>query len=229
MAISDFSSYLWGLASAIGLFLLGWAAKQALDRLFLPRVLDWWAKRTQSKAEKRAHALAKKFDEEFTYSQDIRLLFYRSERQVKYRLSILAFLMVFGLLNLGSEISSEKGLNEFLNQVRVIAPPQLKDMPPEIVNDKVRLLILVIALFSLVVIMFVVIAVSLWVYFTKPGIDEAMIRHPGRVAFQTLERIERLLIAAGLSDEQRRRDWKEEHAALVVKVASNDPSDDGLR
>ena len=45
------------IVSGIIAFLLAWAGKHVLDRLLLPRVLDWWARKNKKWAMERAAQL----------------------------------------------------------------------------------------------------------------------------------------------------------------------------
>jgi hypothetical protein len=49
-------------------FLLAWAGKHLLDRLLLPRVVDWWALQNKKWAMERAVQLLKQLEMESKYA-----------------------------------------------------------------------------------------------------------------------------------------------------------------
>jgi hypothetical protein len=51
-------------------FLLAWAGKHLLDRLVLPRVLDWWARKNQKWAMERAAQLLEQLEKESKYASE---------------------------------------------------------------------------------------------------------------------------------------------------------------
>lgn len=64
-------------SAAIGgvlFWLLGWVAKHFLDRLVLPRVLDWRARFSKQRALNRAEFILEQFERERSQSLDTRLL-----------------------------------------------------------------------------------------------------------------------------------------------------------
>ena len=72
-------SALWGALGAILIFVLRWAGKHALDRLLLPRVLDWWVRQNQQRALRRAEKLLIIFKQDLQYGSDLRHLILRVE------------------------------------------------------------------------------------------------------------------------------------------------------
>jgi hypothetical protein len=53
-------------------FLLAWAGRHLLDRLLLPRVVDWWALQNKKWAMERAVQLLKQLEMESKYASDTR-------------------------------------------------------------------------------------------------------------------------------------------------------------
>ena len=76
-------------------FLLTWAAKHLLDRLLLPRVLDWWARQNRRWALQRAEQLLSLFITELRRASDTRhLILYLVDRVAV----LVAFVSAFNVL-----------------------------------------------------------------------------------------------------------------------------------
>jgi hypothetical protein len=54
LQVIDIASALWGGLVVLLGFLLSWIAKHVLDRIFLPRFMDWWAKTNRTTALRAA-------------------------------------------------------------------------------------------------------------------------------------------------------------------------------
>jgi hypothetical protein len=63
------------------LYLLQWAGKHFLDRLVLPRVLDWWAKQSKQMALQRAQYLCQQFELDLKLYSNINLVVLRIEER----------------------------------------------------------------------------------------------------------------------------------------------------
>ncbi len=70
-------SALLGVLGLVASFLLGWAAKQTLDRLMLPRILDWFARRQRNSSQKRAEHVLEQFLYNLRHISDTRHLIIR--------------------------------------------------------------------------------------------------------------------------------------------------------
>jgi hypothetical protein len=76
-------------------FLLAWAGKHLLDRLLLPRVLDWWARKNKKWAMERATQLLKQLEMEARCALDTRhLILFLEDRTA----AMVIFLGVFNAL-----------------------------------------------------------------------------------------------------------------------------------
>jgi hypothetical protein len=67
------------ILAAVVFFLLQWSAKHLLDRLVLPRFLDWWALQSNKTALKRAAYLEKQFEIDLKVFSNVHLLVLRIE------------------------------------------------------------------------------------------------------------------------------------------------------
>ena len=82
-------------------FFLQWAGRHLLDRLVLPRVLDWWARQSSKMALNRAEILLKQFENDVKAYSNIRLFILRIEDRRNKLFSFpftVALLMIYAIL-----------------------------------------------------------------------------------------------------------------------------------
>jgi hypothetical protein len=81
-------------------FLLAWAGKHLLDRLVLPRVLDWWARKNQKWAMERAAQLLEQLEKESKYASDTRHLILFLENRTATMVITLGILNALGIITI---------------------------------------------------------------------------------------------------------------------------------
>jgi hypothetical protein len=203
MIAIDLSSLLWGAAGTVFLFLFGWAGKHTLDRLLLPRLLDWWATQTRTRALKRAQGLVDNFEYEVACYADIRMLLYRTDRHL--RQTIFVFL-VFSIICVVALLKADR-TNVLINSTN---PIHNFPVLPEFLI-RIGILLLLCVNFGL-----------LWSLVGRPTLSREMIKSPKAVAARTLRRIDRLLVAAGLTDVEQ-LNWRAENARNLIRIATPTP------
>jgi hypothetical protein len=84
-----------GVIVFVTLYLLQWAGKHFLDRLVLPRVLDWWARQSKKMALQRAKYLCQQFELDLKLYSNIDLVVLRiEERRNKHLLFPFAIILL---------------------------------------------------------------------------------------------------------------------------------------
>jgi hypothetical protein len=84
-----------GVIVFVTLYLLQWAGKHFLDRLVLPRVLDWWARQSKKMALQRAKYLCQQFELYLKLYSNIDLVVLRiEERRNKHLLFPFAIILL---------------------------------------------------------------------------------------------------------------------------------------
>jgi hypothetical protein len=69
------------IIGGIIIFVLQWAGKHFLDRLVLPKILDWWARQSKQMALNRAGYLLTEFELDFKLASNIQKLLLRIEKR----------------------------------------------------------------------------------------------------------------------------------------------------
>jgi len=89
----------------VTLYLLQWAGKHFLDRLVLPRVLDWWARQSKKMALHRAKYLCQQYKRDLTLYSNINLVVLRIEERrnrhllFPFSINLLLVYVIFTLQN----------------------------------------------------------------------------------------------------------------------------------
>jgi hypothetical protein len=88
------------IAGGLVVFLLQWAGRHFLDRLVLPRVLDWWATQSRKMALNRAEFLLKTFESYLKMSSNFSAVILRAEERSHRLLAFpfgISFLMILAI------------------------------------------------------------------------------------------------------------------------------------
>lgn len=212
MITIDLTSLLSGGFGAVLVFLVGWMAKHTLDRLFLPRVLDWWAAKTKARALRRAKKVADILEFEYFCYADFRLLLYRVDRKLRSTLFvfIMIFLFISGLIITAIRHSSGINLAEILENLGIYIP---------FLEWLLRLFLILLT---------IIIIVVGWLEFGRPTLDYDMIVRAEYRAARDLGRIDKLLIAAGLSESEQEV-WKQENAKIVMAVSKQENAQENAK
>jgi hypothetical protein len=94
------------IIGALLVFFLQWAGKHVLDRLVLPRVLDWWATLSKQMALNRAAMLLKTFELDLKLATNIPLFLLRIEKRqyhwesIPRTINVLLILAIFAHLTI---------------------------------------------------------------------------------------------------------------------------------
>jgi hypothetical protein len=197
----DLLSLLWGVAGTAALFFFGWIAKHLLDRLLLPRLLDWWATRTRARALQRASRLIARFQRDLKDYSDVRILLYKTDESLRNTMFILFVIFVVCVAAL---LRAER-VTHVLDYVN----------PLDSTVDYSVLTVFTVKI-GLSLILLLNLAL-LWAFIGRPTLNREMIESPQTVAFSTLGRVDRLLVAAGLTPAERDT-WKVQNAHALMKL-----------
>jgi hypothetical protein len=217
MVTVDLTSFLWGSAGTVTIFIAGWATKHALDRLLLPRVLDWWATRTRSLALMRAQTIVDNFESDLLTYSDIRLLLYTSDRG--YRRSLFwSIVLIFEMIAMTAGALRVLLDKEISSKVR----SKIDHYLPFFTIDHPSF----ITIFMLADVLFVVFV--LYLLLGRPSLNLEMMCSPETVASRTLARTVRLLGAAGLSETES-LNWCSENAHSLLEITHKQSDGDCTR
>ena len=207
MITIDLPSVLWGGAGTVLVFLLGWGVKHLLDRLVLPRFLDWWATTTRSRSLRRARRLTTQFEDEMACYSDVRMLVCKTDARLRRTLFQVSIIMLtcFAFVLRPERITL---LLDYTNPIKNFA----------YLGNSISILIRIAVGVVLLVNLFV-----LWFIWATPTLNEQMIRTPEIPAARTLKRVNKLLVSAGLSDVDQ-INWLATHAQHLLKLANLVPS-----
>ena len=197
----DLPSLLWGVAATVLLFFCGWAAKHVLDRLLLPRLLDWWATRTRARALQRAQILVSNFEYEVVVYADIRMLLYRTDGRLRLIVFIILITLLFSVV-IVLRVDTANDLINTYNPLR--AAKESGSITISFVRGGIYLAMLLDLGF-------------LWFLVGRPTLNPEMILSPKLIADRTLGRIDKLLVAAGLTDVEQ-ADWRINHAQSLIRI-----------
>lgn len=92
-----------------------------LDRLVLPRVLDWWARRNRVRALKRSDYLLKQFEIDIRLLQDVPRLIIRLTRNVSQLMHLLLPLVAMNIILLSlSILDAENSKIMFIGSAAIV-------------------------------------------------------------------------------------------------------------
>jgi hypothetical protein len=194
-------SAFWAFLVALFIYLLHWAGKHFLDHLFLPRFIDWWARRTDRWAQrgradalKQAEKLIANFHNDLRISGDARLLLLHGINIVIEVVGTSSVLII-GILVIWPELPFD-AFDQYMGRLSERAPDIIL-VPYNAVLVKVTFGLSVAVLILLFVL----------------SINELRVRRYMRLIEcenqhreYTMNRLRALLIAAGF-DTQQQEEW----------------------